>query len=535
MDKIIRANLPITREEVTRETARARIEALNEPFKLEILDSIKTEPITIYHIADQWWDLCAGPHVERTGQLPSDAIELQSIAGAYWRGDEHKPRLQRIYGTAWENALQLSAYQHQQAEAKRRDHRLVGKNMDLFSLQDDAGGGLVFWHPKGSLLRHTIESYWRTTHTQAGYSMVHTPHVANVKLWQTSGHAEFYKQDMFPPFGVEESERWQVKPMNCPFHCLLYKNTLRSYKELPIRLAELGTVYRYERSGTLHGLFRVRGFTQDDAHIFLTPQQLPDEIVRICTLIERILSRFGFQRYHITLSTRPAQSIGEDALWETATQALRAALDTKQWKYKEDPGGGAFYGPKIDVHVEDALGRTWQCSTIQLDFNLPTRFGLSYVDAQGARQVPIVLHRAIFGSVERFIGVLLEHTQGDLPLWLAPVQVRILSVRDDDDKEGGMNAYCARLEQRAREKGLRVEWDRSGQRLAKQVRTAEQERIPLVVVIGEQEVSQGTMTVRSRRAGGDLGSVDVDSGLDAICRAVAEFRDLTKEDLPSSP
>eukprot|EP00903_Cladosiphon_okamuranus_P007241 g7027.t1 len=502
MDKIIRQKLPLVKEEVTREEARKRIEALGEHFKLEILDSIKTDPITLYHVGDQWWDLCAGPHVETTGDLPQKGIELQSLAGAYWRGDENRPALQRIYGTAWETPAQLKEHKRRMVEAKRRDHRVLGKKLDLFSLQEDAGGGLVFWHPKGSTIRRLIEDFWKAQHIEKGYELLYTPHVANLDLWKTSGHFDFYKEGMFDQMDVEGDE-YQIKPMNCPFHCLVYKDDLRSYRDLPIRWAELGTVYRYERSGTLHGLMRVRGFTQDDAHIFCLPEQLEDEIISVLDLTEDILSRFGFDRYEIMLSTRPENSVGTDDIWYLATEGLKGALKRKGWDYTVDEGGGAFYGPKIDVKIRDAIGRTWQCSTVQADFNLPDRFNLEYIDSSGEKKQPVMLHRAIFGSIERFFGILVENTAGTFPLWLAPEQMRLLPVTD------AARDYCLEVQAKFRKVGLRVSVDRGSERLAKQIRTAEQERIPIMSVVGEKEVKVGTLAVRSRGFG-DLGDVPVD-------------------------
>ena len=334
-------------------------QALNEPYKLELLDAIKSEPITIYHVGDEWWDLCAGPHVASTGALNADALELESVAGAYWRGDEKRAMLQRIYGTAWESAEQLAAYKARQEEARRRDHRTLGKELNLFSLQEAAGGGLVFWHPAGARVRHVVENFWRDVHLARGYDMVYSPHVARLDLWRTSGHFDFYKESMFDAIRVEEEE-YQLKPMNCPGHCLMYKDGYHSYRDLPLRWAELGTVYRYERSGTMHGLFRVRGFTQDDAHIFCLPDQLAGEIRGVLDLIEELLGAFGFTSYEINLSTRPEKSVGGDEIWARAEGALRDALAAKGWAYVVDAGGGAFYGPKIDLKIKDAIGRKWQ-------------------------------------------------------------------------------------------------------------------------------------------------------------------------------
>ena len=513
MDRIIKADLPIRREEVSREEARARILAQNEPFKLELLDSIKTEPITIYHIGDQWWDLCAGPHVESTGKLPSRGIELQSVAGAYWRGDEKNAMLQRVYGTAWEDMTQLKVFKKRLEEGKRRDHRVIGKKLDLFSIQEDAGGGLVFWHPKGATIRRVVEDYWKDEHQNAGYQLLYTPHMANFDLWKTSGHADFYKEGMFRTMEVEE-DQYQIKPMNCPFHCLVYKDTPKSYRTLPIRWAELGTVYRYERSGTLHGLFRVRGFTQDDAHIFCLPSQIEDEIVGVIDLTEKILNKFGFNKFDVMLSTRPPESVGSDEIWEKATSALLGALARKGWGHTVDEGGGAFYGPKIDIKIQDAIGRKWQCSTIQADFNLPERFDLDYTASDGSKQRPIMLHRAIFGSIERFFGVLIESTAGDFPLWVAPVHLRLLPVTDD------VLDYCYEIQKLAEKRGIRVEVDNGGDRLAKQIRSAEQERIPIMAVVGAKEKESRELSLRARKAG-DLGTLALDAVLDAVEKAVS--------------
>lgn len=519
MDKIISANYPITREEVSREEAKRRIESINEPFKLEILDSIKTEPITIYSIGDKWWDLCAGPHVESTGTLPKKAIQLQNVAGAYWRGDEKREMLQRIYATAWKDPGQLKQYKMMIEEAKKRDHRVLGKKLDLFSIQEDAGGGLVFWHPKGATIRRKIEDFWKQTHIDGGYDVVYTPHIANLQLWKTSGHNDFYRDGMFQPMDVE-NEEYQIKPMNCPFHCLMYKDELRSYRDLPFRWGELGTVYRYERSGTLHGLMRVRGFTQDDAHIFCLPEQLQDEIVQVLDLTEKILSRFGFDKYDIMLSTRPEKSVGSDEIWDAATEALVGALKVKGWDYGIDEGGGAFYGPKIDLKIRDAIGRTWQCSTVQCDFNLPDRFDLEYVSAEGTRERPIMVHRAIFGSIERFFGILVENTAGDFPFWLAPTQLKLLPVTE------GVFEYCKDVSRKAAKMGLRVDVDRGSERLAKQIRNAEQSRIPIMAVVGMKEMETGKLAVRSRKLG-DLGSFDIDTLLSELKRCSDDAVEMT--------
>jgi threonyl-tRNA synthetase len=498
MIKIINRKLPLERIEVSRSEAETKIKAQNEPYKLEILAGIQ-EPISLYTLGDDWWDLCAGPHVANTSELNPKAFELESVAGAYWRGDEKNAQLQRIYGTAWETPEQLAEHKRRIEEAKRRDHRRIGTDLDLFSIEDEAGAGLVFWHPRGARMRLLIENLWRELHFNAGYELLYTPHVADISLWKTSGHLDFYSESMFGPMQVDERE-YQLKPMNCPFHVLTYASTLRSYRELPIRWAELGTVYRYERPGVMHGLMRVRGFTQDDAHVFCLPDQIGDEILAILNLTEAILSTFDFRNYEINLSTRPEKSIGEDAVWDLATNGLIEALNRKGWAYKIDEGGGAFYGPKIDLKIEDAIGRMWQCSTIQLDFNLPERFELEYVAADGSRQRPIMIHRAIFGSLERFFGIMTENYAGDFPFWLAPEQIRLLPVTDE------VRPYAEQVAAELKQAGVRASVDHSGDRLGKLIRTGEQMKIPVLGVIGAKEAETAQVSLRSRRDG-DLGSV----------------------------
>ena len=512
MIKIINQKLPLKQVEVSRAEAETRIKAQNEPYKLEILEGLQ-EPITLYTLGEKWWDLCAGPHVEHTGQLNAKAFELESVAGAYWRGDENRQQLQRIYGTAFETPEQLSEHKRRIEEAKRRDHRRIGTDLDLFSIEDEAGAGLVFWHPRGARMRLLIEDFWREAHFAGGYELLYTPHVADISLWKTSGHLDFYSESMFGPMTVDERD-YQLKPMNCPFHVLTYASTLRSYKELPIRWAELGTVYRYERPGVMHGLMRVRGFTQDDAHVFCLPEQISDEILKILDLTETILSTFDFRNYEINLSTRPEKSIGDDAVWELANKGLTEALQRKGWDYKIDEGGGAFYGPKIDLKIEDAIGRMWQCSTIQLDFNLPERFALEYVAADGSRQRPIMIHRAIFGSLERFFGIMTENYAGDFPFWLAAEQIRLLPVTDE------VMGYAEEIQSELTAAGIRSRIDRSGERLGKLIRLGEQQKIPVLAVIGAQEAEQGTLSLRSRRQG-DLGSVARSEVLDAATSANA--------------
>jgi len=510
MIRSINKKLPLERIEVSRAEAEARIRAQNEPYKLEILAGI-SEPITLYTLGEEWWDLCAGPHVAHTGELNPKAFELESVAGSYWRGDENNAQLQRIYGTAWETQEQLAEYQRRKQEALRRDHRRLGTDLNLFSIEDEAGAGLVFWHPRGARMRLLIENLWRDLHFEAGYELLYTPHVADISLWKTSGHLDFYRESMFGPMQVDERE-YQLKPMNCPFHVLTYASALRSYRELPIRWAELGTVYRYERPGVMHGLMRVRGFTQDDAHVFCLPEQISDEILAILDLTEKILSTFDFRNYEINLSTRPEKSIGEDAVWKLATDGLIEALNRKGWDYKIDEGGGAFYGPKIDLKIEDAIGRMWQCSTIQLDFNLPERFGLEYVAADGTRQQPIMIHRAIFGSLERFFGIMTENYAGDFPFWLAPEQIRLLPVTDE------VVPWAEALLAQLRAAGVRACLDRSGERLGKLIRNGETMKIPVLAVIGAKESEAQGASLRSRNQG-DLGLVEAHALVEAAAAA----------------
>lgn len=524
MVKIIKANLPFVCEEVSHDEARVRM--AHEPYKLELVhDILAKDPdakITLYHIGgvdskQHWYDLCAGPHVQSTGDINPGAISLESVAGAYWRGSEKNKQLQRVYGTAWQTKEQLKAYQDFKAEAERRDHRKLGQQLDLFSINDSGGAGLVFWHPKGSMVRHLIESYWKDVHLKHGYELIYSPHIAKVDLWKKSGHFEFYGENMFDQMDVE-GEEYQLRPMNCPFHIAIYNNKQHSYRELPKRWAELGTVYRYERSGTMHGLFRVRGFTQDDAHIFCLPQQIAGEIGRVLDLTQDIMTAFGFhpEGFEINLSTRPAKSVGSDEIWQTAEAALQTALEAKGYPFVVDEGGGAFYGPKIDIKVKDAIGRKWQCSTVQLDFNLPERFDMQYVAQDGSRQQPIMIHRAIFGSIERFFGILIENFAGAFPLWLAPVQVCLLLVAETDQLRDFADATAAEL----RAVGIRVEI-KSGERLPKLIRSAATEKFPLTCVVGEAEAESASLAVRLY-GGRDLGAIPVKDVKARILQAVAK-------------
>eukprot|EP00890_Picochlorum_soloecismus_P006514 jgi/Picsp_1/688/NSC_00682-R1_protein len=527
MQKIIKKKLPFIREEVTAQEARARIEDIGEPYKLEILDSIvDRDPdasITIYHIGNpgekgSWWDLCAGPHVENTGDIDPNAIDLETVAGAYWRGDENNDQLQRIYGLAFSSPEELGAYKTIKEEAAKRDHRKLGAELDLFSISEDVGGGLVFWHPKGAMIRHALEQFWKEIHLKQGYQLLYTPHIAKVDLWKTSGHFDFYQESMFDQMQVEHEE-YQLKPMNCPFHVAVYKDGYYSYRDLPIRWAELGTVYRYERSGTMHGLFRVRGFTQDDAHIFCQPSQIASEIEGVLDLIEDILSTFGFKEYEINLSTRPEKSVGSDDIWNRAESALIEALNSKGWDYSVDEGGGAFYGPKIDVKIRDALGRQWQCSTVQLDFNLPERFDMVYITAENSKERPIMIHRAILGSLERFMGILIENYAGAFPLWLAPVQVSLLAVTD------AVMPYVDEIAQKMRDKGIRVELT-GGMSIGKAIRNAEKAKMPIMCIVGAREAEAGTLSVRTY-ADGELGVMSAEQVIEAVATAAAGRADLS--------
>ncbi|MEM9506507.1 MAG: threonine--tRNA ligase [Cyanobacteria bacterium P01_E01_bin.35] len=520
MIKIINRKLPVVCEEVSREEAKSRIESQNEPYKLEILDSIK-EPITIYHLGDQWWDLCAGPHVASTEELNPKAIALESVAGAYWRGDETKAQLQRIYGTAWETPEQLAEYQRRKEEALKRDHRKLGKELGLFIFADPVGPGLPLWTPKGTILRSQLEDYLKQEQIKRGYLPVVTPHLGKVDLFKISGHWQNYKEDMFPMMAedaaaAEAEQGFVLKPMNCPFHIQIYQSELRSYKELPIRLAEFGTVYRYEQSGELGGLTRVRGFTVDDSHLFVTPEQLDNEFLKVVDLILTVFKSLQLENFKARLSFRDPESdkyMGSDEAWDKAQNAIRRAVEKMEMNHFEGIGEAAFYGPKLDFIFEDALGREWQLGTVQVDYNLPERFGLEYVAEDGSRQRPIMIHRAPFGSLERLIGILIEEYAGDFPLWLAPVQVRLLPVRD------AHFGYVTEVAAKMRSVGIRAEADISGERLGKMIRNAEKQKIPVMSVVGDQEVADNTLSIRTR-ASGELGAIAVAETIERLTAAI---------------
>ncbi|MEM9088317.1 MAG: threonine--tRNA ligase [Cyanobacteria bacterium P01_F01_bin.53] len=521
MIKIIKKGLPVVREEVSREEAKKRIEALGEPYKLEILEGLE-EPITLYHLGDQWWDLCAGPHIETTKDLNPKAFALESVAGAYWHGDEKRAQLQRIYGTAWETPEELKEYKRRKEEAKRRDHRKIGKELGLFVFSDLVGPGLPLWSPKGTLLRSTLEDFLKDEQVKRGYLPVATPHVGKVDLFKTSGHWQKYSEDLFPMMGKSEDEGFVMKAMNCPFHIEIYKSQLRSYKELPLRLAEFGTVYRYEQSGELGGLTRVRGFTQDDAHLFLTPEQLSEEFLKVVDLIQTTLKALKMdQSFRARLSFRDPDSdkyIGSDEDWEKAQGAIRSAVETMGMEHFEGIGEAAFYGPKLDFIVRDALEREWQLGTVQVDYTLPERFNLEYVAEDGTRKRPVMIHRAPFGSLERLIGILIEEYAGDFPLWLAPEQVRLLPVTADHW------AYANDAAARMRLLGVRVEVDKSGERLGKMIRNSEKAKIPVMSVIGDKEVEAKSLSIRTRKEG-DLGAIALPEVLDRLEKALDNHGD----------
>ncbi|MGB7486931.1 MAG: threonine--tRNA ligase [Phormidesmis sp.] len=522
MIKIVKKGLPVIREEISREDAKQRIEALREPYKLEILEGLQ-EPITLYHLGDEWWDLCAGPHIENTKDLNPKAFDLESVAGAYWRGDETKAQLQRIYGTAWETPEELKEYKRRKEEAKRRDHRKLGKELGLFIFSDEVGPGLPLWTPKGTVLRSTLEDFLKAEQVARGYQPVVTPHVGRVDLFKTSGHWQKYSEDLFPMMGKSEDEGFVLKAMNCPFHIQIYKSQLRSYKELPIRLAEFGTVYRFEQSGELGGLTRVRGFTQDDAHLFVTPDQLNEEFLRVVDLIQVTLRALQLdQSFRARLSFRDPENkskyIGSDEAWEKAQNAIRQAVETMGMDHFEGIGEAAFYGPKLDFIVRDALDREWQLGTVQVDYTLPERFDLEYVAEDGSRQRPIMIHRAPFGSLERLIGILIEQYAGDFPLWLAPEQVRLLPVTE------GHWEYADSAATEMRKLGVRVEVDKSGERLGKMIRNSEKAKIPVMSVIGDKEVEANTLSIRTRKDG-DLGAIALLGVLERLQKALGDRRD----------
>lgn len=488
MAEIAAERLPFTREVLSKQDAIELFESLGESYKVELLNDMEEDTVSIYR-QDAFTDLCRGPHLPDSSWLK--VFKLLRVAGSYWRGDENKQMLTRIYGTAFNDKKDLKKYLNRLEEAKKRDHRKIGKELGLFTIQDQIGPGLILWQPQGALLRKLIEDYWKDEHYKNGYELLYTPHIARQDLWKTSGHLDFYGENMYSAMEIDDV-MYQLKPMNCPFHIGVYNANKHSYREFPIRWCELGTVYRYERTGALHGLMRVRGFTQDDAHIFCRPDQLEEEIFNILDLNLHILKTFGFDDYDIYLSTRPEKYVGSDEHWELSTSALKQALDKKGLSYEIDPGEGVFYGPKIDIKIKDQIGRSWQCSTIQVDFNLPERFDMSYTGEDGAEHQPIMIHRALMGSLERFIGVLIEHYAGAFPLWMAPEQARLMNITDDQAE------YCERVFSQLRKAGVRISKDLRNEKLNYKIREAQLKKISYMLIVGEREKEEGTVTVRMR-------------------------------------
>ncbi|MEF3694061.1 MAG: threonine--tRNA ligase [Candidatus Cloacimonadota bacterium] len=506
MKELSAQDQPYTRTELSKAEAVDIFKTQGEDYKLEILEVIPdTDTISTYRQGD-FLDLCRGPHIASTGKIK--AIKLLKTSGAYWRGDEKNKMLQRIYGISFPSNKELNEYLAFLEEAKNRDHRKLAKELDLFSMNDEVGAGLVLWHPNGAMIRHLIEAYWKEEHLRKGYKLVYTPHMGRSKLWETSGHLGFYSENMYSPMQIDEQD-YYIKPMNCPFHIHIYNANHHSYRELPIKLAELGTVYRYERSGVLHGLMRVRGFTQDDAHIICTPEQMDEEVEKLIVFSLDMLKYFGFEKFQIYLSTRPEGSVGEAENWDAATESLRHSLEKLDLEYQVDEGGGAFYGPKIDIKIKDALGRAWQCTTIQFDFNLPERFNMEYIGADNTAHRPYMIHRAVLGSVERFFATLLEYHAGNLPLWLCPTQVMVIPITDSQLD------YARKVSDKLQLLGLRTEIDTRGEKIGYKIRDAEMKKIPFMCVIGKNEEAEEKVTLRQHKKG-DLGAMSFDEAVKAI-------------------
>ena len=524
MRELIKAKEAFVYREVNADEARQIFK--DQPYKLELIDGLEhgnldddgnpTEEKQIISTfqSGKFVDLCRGPHVESTAQINPWGIKLLNVAGAYWRGDEKRPMLQRIYGTAWADKDQLKDYLWKLEEAKKRDHRKLGKELDLYSSNDEVGQGLILWHPNGGMIRHQVERYWDDQHIANGYDLVYTPHIGKASLWETSGHLGFYKENMYSPIQIEEQE-YYIKPMNCPFHLHIYKSQLRSYRDLPLRFAEKGTVYRYERSGVLHGLMRVRGFTQDDAHHFCRPDQMPEEIDFTLNFSMNMLRAFGFKDFQAYLSTKPEKSVGDDKMWHDAEIALEETLKRMGVPYEVDAGGGAFYGPKIDLKVKDALGREWQLSTIQFDFNEPERFDLSYIGEDGKEHRPYMVHRALLGSMERFFGVLIEHYAGAFPVWLSPKQVTLIPIADRH------NVYAHEVAARLKKAGLRLSVDDSSDRMNAKIRNAQKLKVPYMLVLGDREMEEGQVALR-RRSGESLPAMSVEAFIELAQREIDE-------------
>jgi len=506
MKELSSQNLPYSRKELSKQEAMEMFSNLQEDYKLELIEAIPDGDIISTYTQGDFIDLCRGPHLPDTGRIK--AVKLLKTSGAYWRGDEHNKMLKRIYGISFPTNKELNEYIQMLEEAKKRDHRKLGKDLDLFSIDDEVGAGLVLWHPNGALMRHLIEQYWKDEHLKNGYKFVCSPHIGRSNLWHTSGHLGYYHENMYSPMDIEGQE-YYIKPMNCPFHIAIYKTTLHSYRELPIRLAELGTVYRYERSGVLHGLMRVRGFTQDDAHIICTAEQVNDEVEKLLEFSMSVLKHFGFENFQIYLSTMPSNPVGEVKDWEMATVSLRSSLEKLNIPYEVDEGGGAFYGPKIDIKIKDALNRSWQCTTIQFDFNLPQRFNMEYIGADNHSHKPYMIHRAIFGSLERFFGTLLEYHAGNMPLWLCPIQVMVMPITDVQID------YAKDINQQFTKNGIRAEVDLRSEKIGYKIREAEMRKIPYMCIIGKKEFEDTSVTLR-RHTIGDLGSMSLQEALDKM-------------------
>jgi threonyl-tRNA synthetase len=533
MREIIAGQHPFQQREVSIEEAKEIF--ADQPYKVEQIERLAAggvdehghegegpaETLSLY-THHHFTDLCRGPHLDHTGQVNPEALKLLSVAGAYWLGDERRPMLQRIYGTVWPSKEELEAHLQKLEEMEKRDHRKLGRELDLFSVHQDLGAGLILWHPKGGTIRTIVEDFWRQEHLKWGYEIVYSPHIGRAELWRTSGHLDFYRENMYSPMDIDGQEFF-IKPMNCPFHMMTYRSRTRSYRDLPLRWAELGTVYRYERSGVLHGLLRVRGFTQDDAHIFCRPDQIEDEVLGCLDLTLHLLRSFGFHEYDIMLSVRDPEHkekyIGDDDMWEMAEGSLVKALERRELSYKREEGEAVFYGPKIDIKIKDALGRAWQCTTIQFDFNLPERFDLTFVGQDGLEHRPYMVHRALLGSMERFFGVLIEHYGGAFPVWLAPVQVEVIPIADRH------NEYAHQVAERLREAGLRVEVDDSSERMQAKIRDAQLQKIPYMLVMGDREAEKGTVAVRLRTEE-DLGPRPVEEFISMAREAITEKRDL---------
>ena len=503
MSRIVKENLPITKSVMSRQEAIEFFKSKNEDYKVELIEDLPEDAVISCYAQGDFIDLCAGPHVASTGKVK--AFKLQSIAGAYWRGDEKNKMLQRIYGTAFEKKEELDAYLHMLEEAAKRDHRKLGKELGLFVIKEE-GPGFPFFLPKGMALRNELENFWREVHHEFDYEEIRTPIILNKQLWETSGHWFHYRENMYTT--IIDEEEYAIKPMNCPGGILVYQNEMHSYRDFPLRYAELGLVHRHELSGALHGLFRVRAFTQDDAHVFMLPDQMQSELMKVIELFDRIYSQFGL-KYHVELSTKPDNAMGDDAIWEAATEALRNAIEAKGIPYVINPGDGAFYGPKLDYHIEDSLGRTWQCGTIQLDMNLPERFQIDYVGEDGQKHRPIMIHRACFGSMERFIGILTEHYAGAFPTWMAPVQVKILPISEKHVE------YAKELAKQMHRDYVRVEVDDRSEKIGYKIRQAQMAKVPYMLVVGDKEVEEGTVNVR-KHGGDELGSVPFEEFFNSI-------------------